>query len=69
MYNLQNYQELPLANFTEVKEQQKRENTDSELSKTSRQYALEIVYVLYVKSHLHSKMFSILKRSSPSLFL
>lgn len=37
MHNLQNYQELPLADFTEVKEQQKRENTDSELSKTSRQ--------------------------------
>lgn len=41
-----------------LKEQQKQENTDSELSKTSRQQGLEIVYVLYVKSHLHSKVFS-----------
>lgn len=37
MYNLQNvpnYEELPLADFTKVKEQQKKENPDSELSKT-----------------------------------
>lgn len=41
-----------------LKEQQKQENTDSELSKTSRQQGLEIVYVLYVNSHLRSKVFS-----------
>lgn len=41
-----------------LKEQQKQENTVSELSKTSRQQGLEIVYVLYVNSHLRSKVFS-----------